>query len=147
LRFLSSEQPHWTMLNYITRFDLKWIIWCWISPFIQVHMYLLKELKNVLWDSHNCSSFFLSSLWSIRYLIRSMSFGSDFLLSRRRRGVIPRYCSVAILSWAQFHQHSMYSFYARRSQKHKKTLGGNSQNFLRKFVRFIVTLGLKILRL
>jgi len=24
--------------------------------------------------------------------------------------------------WAQFHQHSTYSFYARRSQKRKKTL-------------------------
>jgi len=28
-----------------------------------------------------------------------------------------------------------------------KTLGGNSQNFLQKFVRFFVTLGIKILRL
>jgi hypothetical protein len=28
-----------------------------------------------------------------------------------------------------------------------KVLGGNSQNFLGKFVRFLVTLGLKILRL
>jgi len=28
-----------------------------------------------------------------------------------------------------------------------KAQGGNSQNFLRKFVRFFVTLGLKILRL
>jgi len=25
-------------------------------------------------------------------------------------------------SWAQFHQHSTYSFYGRRSQKHKKIL-------------------------
>ncbi len=25
-------------------------------------------------------------------------------------------------TWAQFHERSMYSFYAHRSQKHKKTL-------------------------
>jgi hypothetical protein len=30
---------------------------------------------------------------------------------------------------------------------HDKQLGGNSQKFLRKFVRFFLTLGLKILRL
>jgi len=29
---------------------------------------------------------------------------------------------VKIVTWAQFHQHSTYSFYACRSQKHKKTL-------------------------
>jgi len=35
------------------------------------------------------------------------------------------YCKVKIVSrntMAQLHQHSMYSFYARRSQKHKKIL-------------------------
>jgi len=58
----------------------------------------------------------------------------------------------SLLTFRWFYQHLIYCQLLRaqtpKAQKIQRSrLGGNSQNFLQKFVRFFITLGLKILKL
>jgi len=120
--------------------NIRWFIFC-LYTLIYFCLYTLIYffVKSLPWpiDIHGPKIYFYGNIFLSKFCVQKCLVWRGPLESLFN-------CSFIIFSNCIFTQNIKMNFFSVIKVKH---LGGNSQNFLWKFVRFFLTLGLKILRL